>query len=164
MFVEHVTYVYSCRSCDKEGLGGFIKKAESPNALIPKSMVSPSVKAYILNQKYTNAMPLYRQEQEFKRYGVELNRQNLSNWTMKGATLLKPLVLAMKQELFSNTQNGASSSALIYSVIQTAIANQLKPLYYFEYIFEQIQMEKNLQIQDLLPWSEKIPERCKNSK
>lgn len=83
---------------------------------------------------------------------------------MKGATLLKPLVLAMKQELFSNTQNGASSSALIYSVIQTAIANQLKPLYYFEYIFEQIQMEKNLQIQDLLPWSEKIPERCKNSK
>lgn len=83
---------------------------------------------------------------------------------MKGATLLKPLVLAMKQELFSNTQNGASSSALIYSVIQTAIANQLKPLYYFEYILEQIQMEKNLQIQDLLPWSEKIPERCKNSK
>ena len=83
---------------------------------------------------------------------------------MKGATLLKPLVLAMKQELFLNTQNGASSSALIYSVIQTAIANQLKPLYYFEYIFEQIQMEKNLQIQDLLPWSEKIPERCKNSK
>lgn len=56
--------------------------------------------AYILNQKYTNAMPLYRQEQEFKRYGIELNRQNLSNWTIKGATLLKPLVLSMKKNCF----------------------------------------------------------------
>ena len=26
--VEHVTYVYSCRTCDKQGIGGFIKKAE----------------------------------------------------------------------------------------------------------------------------------------
>ena len=34
--VEHVTYVYSCRSCDKEGTSGFIKKANSPKALIPK--------------------------------------------------------------------------------------------------------------------------------
>jgi transposase len=100
--VEHITYVYSCRTCDKDGIGGFIKKANSPKALIPKSLVSPSVMAYILNQKYTNAMPLYRQEQEFKRYGVELNRQNLSNWTIKGAELLKPLMIAMKKELLSN--------------------------------------------------------------
>lgn len=110
--VEHVTYVYSCRTCDKQGLGGFIKKAESPSALIPKSLVSPSVMAYILNQKYTNAMPLYRQEQEFKRYGIELNRQNLSNWTIKGATLLKPLVLAMKKELLSNELLHADETTL----------------------------------------------------
>jgi transposase len=374
--VEHVTYVYSCRTCDKEGIGGFIKKADSPKALIPKSLVSPSVMAYILNQKYTNAMPLYRQEQEFKRYGVELNRQNLSSWTIKGAELLKPLMAAMKKELlsnellhadetilevlhepgrastaksymwlyrtsecathpvilydyqvgrsgayakeflndwggnylhcdgfggykklegitlcgclvhakrkfheawkinesnedakrgevyiqklfatenkadklaytaeerlelrqteskavleefynwinqltlktlpqsllgkaityvqnqkeylsnflkdgriqlsnnlaeqsikmfvigrknwlFSNTSNGAASSALIYSVIQTAIANDLKPLHYLEYIFEQIQTAKDLQVEDLLPWSETIPDKCKKQK
>lgn len=72
--IEHVTYVYSCRNCDKNGTSGFIKKAESPKAMIPKSMVSPSMMAYILNQKYTNAMPLYRQEQEFQRYGVEISR------------------------------------------------------------------------------------------
>lgn len=30
--VEHVTCVYSCRSCDKNGTEGFIKKAESPKA------------------------------------------------------------------------------------------------------------------------------------
>ncbi|WP_177180616.1 IS66 family transposase [[Clostridium] polysaccharolyticum] len=56
-------------------------------------MVSPSMMAYILNQKYTNAMPLYRQEQEFERYGIESSRQNLLNWMIKGAGLLKPLML-----------------------------------------------------------------------
>lgn len=110
--IEHVTYVYSCRKCDKEGTAGFIKRADSPKALISKSMVSPSVMAYILNQKYTNAMPLYRQEQEFKRYGIELTRQDLSNWTIKGATLLKPLLEAFKQELLSNDLLHADETTL----------------------------------------------------
>ncbi|MEE1282292.1 MAG: IS66 family transposase zinc-finger binding domain-containing protein, partial [Acutalibacteraceae bacterium] len=35
--VEHVTYSYSCRNCDKNGESGFIKQAEHPKALIPKS-------------------------------------------------------------------------------------------------------------------------------
>lgn len=48
--------------------------------------------------------------------------------------------------------------------IQTAIANNLKPLYYLEYVFEQIQMNNMLQVSDLLPWSAKIPEKCKNLK
>jgi transposase len=51
-------------------------------------MVSAELMAYIMNQKFVNAMPLYRQEQEFKRLGVVLSRQNLSNWIIKGAALL----------------------------------------------------------------------------
>ena len=50
--------------------------------------------------------------------------------------------------------NGASASSLVYSVIQTAIANDLKPLSYLEYVFGQIQLTKDLQTEDLLPWSE----------
>lgn len=96
--VEHVTYLYSCRNCDRNGEAGYIKKAPHPKALIPKSFVSPSLMAYIMNQKYTLALPLYRQEQEFKRLGIELSRQNLSNWIIKGAELLKPLY----NELISN--------------------------------------------------------------
>ena len=110
--VEHVTFVYSCRNCDKNGTQGFIKNAESPKAMIPKSMVSPSMMAYILNQKYTNAMPLYRQEQEFKRYGVNLSRQNLSSWIIKGAGLLKPLMLEMKKELLENDLLHADETTL----------------------------------------------------
>lgn len=46
------------------------------------------IKAPGINQKYTNAMPLYRQEQEFKRYDIQLTRQDLSNWTLKGAVFV----------------------------------------------------------------------------
>lgn len=110
--VEHVNCVYSCRNCDKNGTEGFIRKAESPKAMIPKSMVSPSMMAYILNQKYTNTIPLYRQEQEFKRYGIKISHQNLSNWIIKGVGLLKPLVTEMKKELMENDLLHADETTL----------------------------------------------------
>lgn len=47
-----------------------MKAAKSPKALFAKSWASPSLLAYIINQKYTNGLPLYRQEQEFARLGV----------------------------------------------------------------------------------------------
>lgn len=100
--IEHVTYIYSCRNCETTGIETPIVKADSPNALIPKSLVSPSVLAHIMNQKYTLALPLYRQEQEWQRLGVNLSRQNLSNWIIKGANLLKPLLDALKIELLNN--------------------------------------------------------------
>ena len=68
--------------------------------------------AYILNQKYTNAMPLYRQEQEFKRYGIDISRQNLSNWIIKGAGLLKPLMQEMKKELLGKELLHADETTL----------------------------------------------------
>ena len=44
-------------------------------------------------------MPLDRQEKDFKRVGVRLSKQNLSNWVIKGAKLLEPLQIEMKKEL-----------------------------------------------------------------
>lgn len=110
--VEHVTEVCVCRNCDKNGIETPIIKANSPKALIPKSLVSPSVMAYIMNQKFTNAMPLNRQEQEFKRFGVVLSRQNMSNWVVKGAELLKPLASALKVELLKNEVCHADETTL----------------------------------------------------
>ena len=38
-----------------------------------------------MNAKYVNAVPLYRQEQEFERYGLHIPRQNMANWTIQCA-------------------------------------------------------------------------------
>lgn len=100
--IQHVTCHYTCRNCEQNDISTPVVKADSPKALIPKSMVSPSLLSYIIHQKFTNAMPLYRQEKDFKRLGVELTRQNLSNWVIQGAALLSPLMLRLKEELLKN--------------------------------------------------------------
>ena len=76
--VEHVTYTYYCRNCNEHGTDTNIVKANSPKALIPKSMVS-----YIISSKFVNSLPLYRQAQDFNRCDVALRRQDLSNWIMR---------------------------------------------------------------------------------
>ncbi|MBP3782488.1 MAG: IS66 family transposase [Butyrivibrio sp.] len=61
-----------------------------------------------------------------------------------------------------DTINGAKTSAMIYSIAETAKANNLKPYEYFRYLLEVIpeHMEDTNRdfLEDLLPWSPKLPE------
>lgn len=62
-----------------------------------------------------------------------------------------------------NTIAGADSSAIIYSIAETAKANNLKPYDYFEYLPTEIPKhpdEKDTALcEDLLPWSDKLPDK-----
>lgn len=61
-----------------------------------------------------------------------------------------------------DTINGAHSSAIIYSIAETAKANNLKPYDYFVYLLEEIPKhmeQKDLTfLENLLPWSKELPE------
>ncbi len=84
--LKHVRYVYSCRRCEKNETDiPIVETAKMPNPVLKGSLVSPSVLAYVMTQKYLNSMPLYRQEQQFKYERIELSRQNLANWVVHGA-------------------------------------------------------------------------------
>ena len=64
-----------------------------------------------------------------------------------------------------DTIEGAKSSAIIYSIAETAKANNLKPYEYFKYLLEEIPQhmdDKDLTFLDkLLPWSDQLPEQCR---
>jgi hypothetical protein len=62
-----------------------------PVPAFPKSLASASAVAYVCDQKYTCAMPLYRQEQLFSRLGVDLSRQTLANWVIRGSEWLETI-------------------------------------------------------------------------
>lgn len=83
--LEHRQYKYACRQCEREGTSATIIKADMPRPLLPGSLASSSILAYIIDQKYTYSMPLYRQEQQFERLGINLSRQTMSNWVLKAA-------------------------------------------------------------------------------
>jgi len=72
--VRHVRYVYACRRCERKELTTPIVTAPMPLPVLPGSLVSPSLMAYIMNQKYGEGLPMYRQEQQFVNLGIELSR------------------------------------------------------------------------------------------
>jgi len=71
---------------------------------------------------------------------------------------VKPFVIARKNFLFSKTENGAQASGLLFSIIQTAKANALCVDRYLTYVLENI---NKIDIEALLPWSEKLPKDLK---
>jgi transposase len=77
---------------------------------------------------------------------------------------IKPFVIGRKNWLFSNTIKGAKSSAIIYSIVETAKENGLNPFNYLKYLFEQlpnINLTDKEKLDQLLPWSTTIPEECR---
>lgn len=74
---EHHIGVYASKK------DGHMKKADHPKALLHGSPVSASLAAAIMNGKYVNAVPLYRLEKEFERYGLAITRQNMANWMIR---------------------------------------------------------------------------------
>ena len=102
MVTEHVRYVYACRNCEKNDITTPIISAPMPNPAIKNSLASPSMLAHIMTRKYVEAIPLYRQEQQFKRFGINLSRQTLANWVIKASSSwLAPLYEAMHRELLT---------------------------------------------------------------
>ena len=67
---------------------------------------------------------------------------------------IRPFVVGRKNWLFSGTPKGAEASALLYSLIETAKANQLEPYAYLRYIFVLLPMTSSLKdYEKLLPWN-----------
>lgn len=68
-----------------------------------------------------------------------------------------------------DTIKRATSSAIIYSIAETtAKANNLKPYEYFEYLLTEIPAHMDDTdrsfLEDLLPWSPKLPEYIRKQK
>jgi len=97
--VEHVRYVYGCRHCERTGIQTPVVTAPMPRPVQSGSLASPSSVAYIMSQKYVEGLPLYRQEQQWARFGVELSRQTMANWMLHGAQWLSVVYERLKAHL-----------------------------------------------------------------
>ena len=98
----------------------------------------------VMSKQYVDGRPLARQEKIWARQGVELSR---ANW---------PLI---------DSKKGAQVSAAVYSIVETAKANQLKPYEYLKCILTE--MSKHMDdtefsfLDDLRPWANAIPAICR---
>jgi transposase len=67
---------------------------------------------------------------------------------------IRPFVLGRKNWLFAGTPRGAEASALLYSLIETARANNCEPYSYLRHIFTHLPSAQSLaDYEALLPWN-----------
>jgi len=95
--IEHVQLKYACPCC-KEG----VVQAEKPPQPIEKCMAGPGLLAHVIVGKYSEHLPLYRQEAMLARHGVQLSRALLCQWAMAAAEALEPVVRAMRREILES--------------------------------------------------------------
>lgn len=87
----------------------------------------------------------------------------LSNNAAENA--IRPFTVGRKNWLFADTPKGASASAAVYSLIETAKANGLNVFAYLQHLLlymPDIDWQNHPEeLDDLMPWSPEVQEQCK---
>ena len=84
----------ACRACHGE-----ITTATAPSRPIEKGIAGPGLLAQVVVDKFADHVPLYRQEQRFKREGVRLSRKTLCGWLLQLDQNTRRIVAVMKCDL-----------------------------------------------------------------
>ena len=113
---------------------------------LPKSLLGEAVTYALLQRKYLENVYLD-------------GRLELSNNLSERS--LRPFVKGRTQWLFSNTPNGAESSSIYFSIVETAKENLLNPFQYIKFLLETLPTTKSSELEELLPWSENLPDICR---
>ena len=92
--VVNIRKKYACNSCEET-----IRLAPLPKQPIDKAMAAPGLLAAVIDSKFNRHMPLYRQEAMFAEANISVTRGTLSNWMIKSAKLLTPLVKLMIDDI-----------------------------------------------------------------
>ncbi|PWU11443.1 MAG: hypothetical protein C5B50_23290 [Verrucomicrobia bacterium] len=82
------------------GQGG-VSIAPLPPQLIEQGQAGASLVAHAILTKFDDHVPLFRQQQQFLRLGVNFARQTLCDWVAKGAEWLQAIVREMDRELLA---------------------------------------------------------------
>lgn len=96
---RHIRLKYGCSSCKDETKGPTVIVAPTPPQILPKTMATPGLLAYVIASKYADGIPLNRQERLFGRIGIQLPRETLGRWVMSVATKVEPLIDVFTQNI-----------------------------------------------------------------
>lgn len=91
--IEEACQKYACPK------GCTVVTAEKPEAPIEKGLPGPGLLAHVAVSKYGNHLPLHRQEEIFRRQGVDLPRQTMCDWMRQCADLVSPVYALMKERV-----------------------------------------------------------------
>jgi transposase len=94
---QHIRGKWACGNCET------LIQAPVPAQIIDKGIPTAGLLAQVLVAKYSDHLPLYRQERIFGRSGVALPRSTLAQWVGVCGVQLQPLVDALKGEILRHS-------------------------------------------------------------
>lgn len=100
--IDYYVASYKCKACEQSTGETAIVQAAAPVPVMKKSMAAPATVAYVMQEKFENGVPLYRQAEYWKGRGIELNRNTLANWIIRSSKWFVPLWELLRNELLDS--------------------------------------------------------------
>lgn len=94
---RYVRYKYACKRCE-----GQVSEGTLPPRPMDKGIPGPGFLAHVLTSKFGDHLPLYRQQQIYRRFGLDVPRSTLGDWVSYAASVLSPVVEAMKSSVLGS--------------------------------------------------------------
>ena len=88
---RHIRGKYCCATCQT------IPAASMPAQIIDKGIPAPGLLAQVIIAKHDDHLPLYRQEEIYRRSGAFIARSSMASWIGQCGVQLEPLARALKQ-------------------------------------------------------------------
>ncbi len=130
----------------------WVKERLADNSTLPKGKTADGLKYSVNQERYLK---------------VFLNDGEVPIDNSASERSIRTFCIGKKNWVLIDSIKGAEASAIIYSISETAKLNNLNPYYYFNHLLTELpkmadtegNIAKNL-LDDLLPWSDKLPEIC----
>ena len=119
--LEHHCKKYVCEACAKakesdSEISVTNKIAKKPAPIIEKSFASTGLLAQIVVSKFCDHLPLYRQEQIFRRLSLNLSRQTMSGWILQRGEAIIPFINLMQEEILNYDVAFSDETTVQYSM------------------------------------------------
>lgn len=141
------------------------KRQEASRELLDAfwSWVENTITIPTTNEKLTKALNYSLNHKNELEMFLEDGRLEISNNLCESH--IRPFATARRAWLFADTPNGARANAVLYTLVETARANDLNVYAYLDYLLAEMPNADFCNhpeiIDAMLPWSDKLPESCR---
>jgi Transposase and inactivated derivatives len=115
------------------------------------------------NEKLTAALNYSRNQKKYLETFLEDGRLPISNNLCEAS--IRPFATGRRAWLFADSPKGATANAVLYTLVESARANELDVYEYLNYLLTEIPNSDYLQqpevLEKYLPWSQELPEVCR---
>lgn len=96
-------YAPGCMCATGVGAEGEVRIAPTPAELIPHGNATAGLVAHVVTAKFVDGIPLYRQEQQFIRLGLDIKRNTLCSWVLLAAAACMRLLEFLMEEILAGS-------------------------------------------------------------